>query len=280
MKKIISFLKLFIPPIILKLFKCFRSERFIQFKKTELSWDDAFKKTVKGYTAEPILIKCRDSLLKVKSGEYPYERDSVLFTEKELFYPLLTALLYVSMENSKYLNIIDFGGSLGSTYFQSRDILKQVGIKINWNVIEQENFVQCGKKYFEDDELHFINNIDEQINRNGEISVCLFSSVLPYLKEPYTILDSIERHNIKYIIIDRTVFLENASEDLLTIQRIPPEIYDALYPAWFLSLDKFLSHMKKYYDVVFRWQTLDQHQLKNYKTVGLGFLLQKLQKEV
>ena len=270
MKKLKSFIRLFIPPIVFILFYHLK-KKDIQFQKTNLSWDDAYNKTAKGYSAENILIKCRDSLLKVKDGEYPYERDSVLFTEKELFYPLLSSLLYISMENDKHLNIIDFGGSLGSTYFQNKDILRQVGININWNIIEQESFVKCGKEYFEDNELHFFNNIDELTNKE-EISVCLFSSVLPYLKEPYTILDTIKHSKIKYVIIDRTFFLENKFEDVLTIQKVSPEIYDTSYPAWFLSLDKFISYINKYYDIVLKWQAFDQHQLDNYKTIGLGFL--------
>ena len=241
------------------------------FKETNLSWDDAFLKTSKGYSAENILVKCKDSLLKVKNGEYPYERDSVLFTEKEIFYPLLSSLLYISLENNNHLNIIDFGGSLGSTYFQNKDILKQVGIKINWNIIEQESFVKCGKEYFADNDLHFFNNIEELTNKE-DISVCLFSSVLPYLKEPYTILDTIRQHKIKYVIIDRTYFLENENEDVLTIQKVPSEIYNASYPAWFLSLSKFLSFISMH-NIVFKWEALDQHKLENRKTIGLGFLL-------
>jgi putative methyltransferase (TIGR04325 family) len=273
-----TIIKLFIPPIVLKGLNLFRGKRTekkdIQFQKTNLSWDDAFKKTSQGYSAENILTKCRDSLLKVKNGEYPYERDSVLFTEKEIFYPLLASLLYVSSKNNNRLNIIDFGGSLGSTYFQNRDIFKQVGIEINWNIIEQDNFVKCGKEYFADNELHFFNNIDELTNKE-EISVCLFGSVLPYLKEPYNILETIRRHNIKHIIIDRTLFLDNELEDILTIQKVPPEIYDVSYPAWFLSLSKFLSFVDNFYNIIFKWDNLDVFNLNDYKTSNKGFFLEK-----
>jgi len=48
-----------------------------------------------------------------------------LFTKKEIFFPLLSSLLYVSLKNNYTLNIIGFGDSLGSTYFQNIDILKQ-----------------------------------------------------------------------------------------------------------------------------------------------------------
>ena len=279
MPKIKTILKLFIPPVILKLFSFKKKniqKKSYNFHETNLSWDDANKETSNGYSAGNILIKCRDSLLKVKNGEYPYERDSVLFTEKELFYPLLASLLYVSLENNNHLNIIDFGGSLGSTYYQNKDILKQVGGRnINWNIIEQDNFVKCGKECFANDELNFYYNIDEVVNEKSKIDACLFSSVLPYLKEPYTILETIKRYNIKHIIIDRTYFLENEFEDILTIQKVPREIYDASYPAWFLSLDKFISYISKYYDIIFKWQAFDQHKLENHKTIGLGFLLKR-----
>jgi putative methyltransferase (TIGR04325 family) len=278
LKRLKSIIKLFIPPIVLKGLNLFRKKRTekkdIQFQKTNLSWDDAFKKTSKGYSAENILNKCRDSLLKVKNGEYPYERDSVLFTEKEIFYPLLSSLLYISMKNGNRLNIVDFGGSLGSTYFQNRNIFKQVGIEIYWNIIEQDNFVKCGKEYFADNELHFFNNIDELTNKE-EISVCLFGSVLPYLKEPYNILYTIRRHNIKHIIIDRTYFLENESEDVLSIQKVPPEIYDASYPAWFLSLSKFLSFVNNFYNINFKWNNSDIISLAGYKTSIRGFFLER-----
>ena len=274
MSKIKSAIKLFIPPIFLKVFSL-KKKTPIQFQKTNLSWDDVLIQTKDGYSKENILIKCKESLLKVKNGEYPYERDSVLFTEKEIFFPLLSSLLYVSSKNNNTLNIIDFGGSLGSTYFQNKDILKQAGITINWNIIEQDNFVKCGNESFSNDELKFYNNIDEISNKN-EISVCLFSSVLPYLKEPYTVLDSMKKYNIKYIIIDRTFFLDNAPNDILTIQRVPPEIYEASYPAWFFSLSKLISLFKYNYNILFKWNCTEHHCLNNYKTSVCGFFLERI----
>jgi putative methyltransferase (TIGR04325 family) len=271
MKKII---KLFIPPIILKLFLLIKkkSKGNEQFKETKLSWDDILLKTANGYDKDQILQKCKTSLLKVKNGEYPYERDSVLFNEIEIFFPLLSSLFYVSLNNNNKLNIIDFGGSLGSTYFQNKDILKQTGITINWNIIEQDSFVKCGNEYFSNEELHFYNNIDEVLKQT-DISVCLLSSVLPYLKEPYTILETIKQNNIKYIIIDRTMFLNNKTNDILTIQNVPPEIYEASYPAWFLSLNKFYNYFSKNYKIIYKWFCDGIFKLNNHQTSIRGFFL-------
>jgi putative methyltransferase (TIGR04325 family) len=264
-------IKLFIPPAFIKLYYLIKNRGSIQFKTTSLSWSGVLKK-VQGYSSENILIKCRDALLKVKNGEYPYERDSVLFKEKEIFYPLLSSLFYVSLQNNNKLNLIDFGGSLGSSYFQNKEILKQAEIAINWNIVEQENFVKCGKEHFENDELRFFNQINEDEIANN-IHTCLFSSVLPYLENPYAVFDTVTQSNIKYIIIDRTFFIDNAPDDILAIQTVPKEIYEVSYPVWFLSLNKFLKYINKYFNIIFKWQALDQHNLKGFETAGLGFLL-------
>jgi putative methyltransferase (TIGR04325 family) len=271
-----SFLKLFIPPIAIKIknFICKKQNEEINFKKTFLSWSDILKQT-SGYASDDILIRCRDVLLKVKNGEFPYERDSVLFKEKELFFPLLSALFYVSLKKEKNLNLIDFGGSLGSTYYQNKDELKAAGIGIKWKIVEQENFVKCGKDNFENLELKFYYTIDEAFLDNGG-DICMFGSVLPYIENPYPLLEQIYQKKIEYIIIDRTMFLDIDNEDILTIQTVPEKIGKAVYPAWFLSLNKFLSFIRNKYRIVFQWNTLYQMALQGYKTTDKGFLLERL----
>jgi putative methyltransferase (TIGR04325 family) len=69
-----------------------------------------------GYDSEIILEKTRDALLKVKNGEAAYERDSVLFDEIQYAWPLLTSLMWVAAQAKGILNVLDFGGSLGTTY--------------------------------------------------------------------------------------------------------------------------------------------------------------------
>jgi putative methyltransferase (TIGR04325 family) len=275
-----SLIKLFIPPIVLKLFSLLSIKKrknkdsidAILFQETSLQWSDVLKQT-SGYAADDILTRCRDALLKVKSGEYPYERDSVLFSEKELFFPLLSALFYVSLKRNKELNLIDFGGSLGSTYYQNKDELKGAGISIKWKIVEQENFVICGKEYFENTELKFHSTIEDAVLDGGDI--CILGSVLPYLEDPYTILDQIYQTKIEYIIIDRTMFLDIANEDVLTIQTVPENIGKAAYPAWFLSLNKFLSYIKSRYKIIFQWDSSYQMTLHGHETTDKGFFLER-----
>jgi len=271
MKKIKYILKLFMPPIIGKITSF--SRKGFEFKETSLDWKEIVKET-KGYEADNILNKCKNALLKVKNGEYPYERDSVLFDTLQIFYPLLSSLFYVALQYNSKINIIDFGGSLGSTYYQNKGLLKKAKINFSWNVIEQEHFIKCGKEYFETDELKFMYDLEEA-TENNEINVCLLSGVLQYLENPYKILEKIFNSNIEYIIIDRTTFTGD-NKDLLTIQTVHKDIYEAKYPSWFFSLNMFQKYLEKKYEIIYNWTALDAVHLKEKKVFSLGYLLKRI----
>jgi putative methyltransferase (TIGR04325 family) len=233
MKKII---KKILPPIILDLFKPQQKYGFFgQYK----DWSEASKNS-KGYDGPEILEKVKNALLRVKNGEAAYERDSIIFKEKQGNWLLLASLLQVASGNR--LSILDFGGSLGSSYFQNRDFIKH--LSITWNIVEQENFVDCGKKHFEDNNLKFYKNINEVL-QNNSVDVVLFGSSLQYLEKPFEILKSIINSGIKNIIIERTPFSSKLEDDTLTVQKVPPKIYDASYPAWIFSKEKMRKFFEK-----------------------------------
>ena len=58
--------------------------------------------------------KTLNTVLKVKSGELAYERDSVGFEKPSFNWPLLAALREEALRSNSHLHVIDFGGSLGS----------------------------------------------------------------------------------------------------------------------------------------------------------------------
>jgi putative methyltransferase (TIGR04325 family) len=197
-----------------------------------------------GYEAGSILDITRDALLKVKNGEAVYERDSVLFDKKIYPYPLISALLYASITCDERLHVIDFGGSLGSTYYQVRDLIPSA-VNLHWSVVEQENYVRCGQQLFEDDILKFHFTIRESL-ASKSADVLLISSVIQYLEKPYDFLKEVMEYGFKYIVIDRTAFINDNQADRLTLQIVPPEIYEARYPAWFFNEKKFLHHFPDY----------------------------------
>ena len=211
------------------------------------TWQEA-KRHCEGYNTSTILDKVKDATLKVKNGEAVYERDSVLFNEIDYSHPLLHSLQAISEERGSSLKIVDFGGSLGSSYFQNR--IHFTNLKnLEWSVVEQKNFVDTGNELIADEHLSFFYTIKEAIDKKGNHDVLLLSCVLPYLEAPYDLLSEVRDLNFKYIIIDNTYF-NNKPQDRLTVQRVRPHIYTASYPAWFLDYRKVLSTLLKNYEVI------------------------------
>jgi len=86
--------------------------------------------------------------------------------------------------NVGVLNVLDFGGSLGSSYFQNRELLKILPT-IRWNVVEQAHYVKAGQTYIQDEQLRFYPSIHECLAEN-KVNAILLSSVLQYLSDPQT----------------------------------------------------------------------------------------------
>lgn len=189
----------------------------------------------------------------VASGKAAFERDSVLFDEIQYSWPVLAGLMKAAADSGGYLRVLDFGGSLGSSYYQNRKFLEQLK-EVKWCVVEQKNFVECGKRDFETDVLKFFSCIEDAA-QSCKFNVVLLSSVLPYLEHPYDMLEQIIELGTGTVIIDRTPVLPG-NADRLTIQNIPGTIYHASYPAWFFSEKKFLNFMDKKYSLLVKFDTL------------------------
>lgn len=209
------------------------------------TWNDA-QKECSGYENKVILEVVKNAILKVKNGEAVYERDSVLFDEIQESENLSNIFNSISQNNQHQLNLIDFGGSLGSSYFQHKKLLNS-SILFNWNIVEQKHFVDCGKKYFENKELHFFNSIDEAIAKH-QSKVLFASSVIQYFEKPYELINTILNFDFEYIIIDRTGFID-AEKERITKQIVPKSIYEASYPCWFLNEQKFIEAFSNKYNL-------------------------------
>jgi len=247
-------IKLFIPPILPYL----KNKYFNKGEKSSItwncnytSWQDALQEC-KGYNDALIFEKVKTSALKVKNGEAVYERDSVIFNEVQYSWPLLAVLLKIAIENNNKLNIIDFGGSLGSTYFQNRNFLNGL-ISINWNIVEQKHFVEYGNQFISNSELKFYNNISD-CEKRTQAKVILASSVLPYLEKPAEVIKEIINYDFEYILFDRTAFI-NSSEDIISVQRVPAEIYEASYPAWLFNYEKFILLLEERYELIINFDS-------------------------
>lgn len=267
LKKNKTIAKEYIPPILLKILKT-KKNKYGWHGDYE-SWNEA-KANSKGYDDNEIFNKTFRSLLKVKNGEAIYERDSVLFDEIQYSFPVLAGLMWIAASNNGILNIIDFGGSLGSTYFQNRKFLKNLKF-LRWNIIEQKKYIRTGKEYFETENLKFYNTIEDCMKIENPNTI-LFSGVLQYLEKPYKLIESIINMDFVYIIIDRTGFINYGSDDLLTVQKVHPNIYKASYPCYFFNKSKFINYFLDKYTLITEYNSIDKY---NIPAKSKGFIFKK-----
>jgi putative methyltransferase (TIGR04325 family) len=163
-----------------------------------------------------------------------------LFGEVHYTWPLLAGLMWVAAQNHGTLNVLDFGGSLGSAYFQNLAFLRSLP-EVRWNVVEQPGHAAVGKEYFEDNTLKFYATIDACLEET-QPNVVLLGSVLQYLEHPYKTLYKLSSLPCRHMIVDRTPIWEGAT-DRLCVQKVSPDIYPATYPSWIFSRTQFVSHL-------------------------------------
>lgn len=234
-----TFIKDCTPPIVWRALQKMRG-RGSCFEGDYASWEEAEAKC-SGYDSEHILAKVLNATLMVKRGEAAFERDSVLFDEIEYAWTILANLMWAAARNGGVLNVLDFGGALGSSYFQNRKFLQDLP-EVRWNVVEQTHYVQVGHEHIQDERLKFYSTIDACLAEN-QPNVVLLSSVLQYLKSPEEVINQLSGVGADILIIDRTP-ISISESDKLVIQHVPASIYAASYPMWILSepnLEKMLA---------------------------------------
>lgn len=234
-----------LPPVIARLFHRIRGGR-IRFEGDYDTWDEASRHCT-GYDAEEILPKVLAATLKVKHGEAAFERDSVLFDQIEYAWPVLAGLMWAAARSGGRLNVLDFGGALGSSYFQNRKFLRSLP-DVCWNVVEQPHYVDAGRKHIQHEQLRFYKSVDECLVEN-QPNVILLSSVLQYLESPTDLISELNKVGALCLIVDRTPFTLN-EQDKLIIQKVPAAIYSASYPMRIFSLPKFEQLLAKNWNMV------------------------------
>lgn len=242
----------------------------IRFTGDFQSWEEAEKAST-GYSTPEILEKTRAALLKVKTGEAAFERDSVTFDVMQFDFPLLAGLLRAAMAFGGRLSVLDFGGALGSSYFHCRGFLSVVN-DLRWSVVDQPPQVACGRQDFASDELKFYETIADCL-REEQPNVLLLSGVLQYLPEPYEFLASLLGESIPCVIVERIAF-DCSGRDRLTVQHVPPQIYRASYPAWFLSEIAFRKVFTKRYELICEYEGPDNLHPEHGRAIFKGFQYQ------
>jgi putative methyltransferase (TIGR04325 family) len=266
-----DYLKLVIPPIVTAGYKRFKSEN-ISFKGDFKSWEEALNKS-SGFQNSNIFEAVRISAMKVKEGEAVYERDSVLFNKIEYSWPVLACLQNIALSKNRMLNVIDFGGSLGTSYFQNRAFLKRLTL-LKWFVVEQRHYVECGKREFENSELKFEYTIDDVVSLQ-KIDCIVLSGVLQCLDKPKDWLAKIKAYRFDYILLDRTSFIEY--DQRLMIETVPESIYHASFPCWFFNEKDLLDQFLPEYNLISDFKSADKSTTSkdNKKLYWKGFFFKR-----
>lgn len=272
--KLKSLLRDWLPPVAIRALKKLLLESSITFAGPYNSWPEAAAAS-SGYDCESILEKVKDATLKVKSGDAVYERDSVLFDQIEYSWPVLSSLMWAAAQNQGRLRVLDFGGSLGSSYFQNRKFLHGLA-DVQWGVVEQHHYVTCGKQYIEDDTIKFFQSIQECAEAITP-NIILLGSVLQYLPQPFSILQQLTTSvETAIVVIDRTPFSLLPS-DTICVQHVNEAIYLAGYPTWIFSRERFSQFLESEYSVLENFQSnhSQEFQLNNLAITFQGMILKR-----
>ncbi len=218
-----------------------------------------------GYDGDHILERAVIATRTVHHGYAAWERDTVLFQEESCNQPLLEALRTAAAAAGEKLSVLDFGGALGSTWWQHRRWLADLA-EVRWSVVEQRGFVEAGRREFTTGPLRFYETIDACFAVEHP-TVLLLSSVLPYVEQPHALLAQLARCECDWIIIDRTGLTRNG-RDRLTVQHVPESIYRATYPCWFFDRARLLASLLPRWQVVAEWPSLDGGGGKNLEFRG------------
>jgi putative methyltransferase (TIGR04325 family) len=233
------------------------------------TWTKAVRLTT-GYDKEHILEKVKTIHSAMKNSYLCNSGGEDIRYVRQYAWEVCAILLWIANQNKAHLNVLDFGGSLGTLYYQHNPFFNT--LKMQWSVVEQPHYVKVGKAEFEDEKLKFFFSVEDCLREmRTPIHCAVFGSVLQYLEEPHAILADVFKHKIRYILITRTGFTLN-KPDRITIQKVPKSYYDASYPCRIFEERKFLDFFAQYgYKPILEYK--EKHQI-NIPSTYKGILFQ------
>jgi putative methyltransferase (TIGR04325 family) len=243
----------------------------IHFEGPFDSWEAASAKST-GYDAEEILSRVLEATLKVKRGEAAFERDSVLFEDIDYTWPVTAGLMWAAARANGKLDVLDFGGALGSIYWQHARMLSALA-DVRWNVVEQPHFTRTGRSELQDDRLRFHDSIADCL-KESKPNVVLISGVLQYLVDPGPVITELREVGGSVVIVDKTV-VNTSARDRIYVQHVPASIYRASYPCRSLSESALIAKFGSTYRLECASDSADAPPLVQIGSEYKGFLFSK-----
>src|SRR5690242_13566950 len=255
------------PPTLARSVYALRSSS-IHFEGPFESWEAAVAES-SGYDADDILVRVLEATLKVKRGEAAFERDSMLFDEIEYRWEVTAGLMWAAARSNGRLDVLDFGGSLGTVYFQHARLLSALA-DVRWNIVEQPHFVRAGRAELQDERLRFYDSIGECL-KEASPNVVLISGVLQSLADPEPVIAELRAAGAPVVIVDKT-FVNTSRHHHIYVQHVPARIYHASYPCRSMSESALIEYFAPTYRLECAFDSADAPPVVQIGSHFKGFL--------
>lgn len=204
------------------------------------SWEDA-KEDSKGYDDKVIL----DKVFKLTS-KYNITEGYIQKRLTDYTWFLLTIIGVVASYKNK-INVLDFGGALGTTYWKNQDILtKFQGKEMNWTIIDQPHFVKLGQEKIQNNRIRFVYDFKDI----DDVDIVLFSGVLMYLNktEYENVIMRTKTTKARFIVVDRQLV---GCEEKICVQKVSdPNYYTSSYPIRVMRKETLINDFGDLYELI------------------------------
>ena len=224
----------------------------IYFQGEFEDWQSA-KHASSGYHDDQLVKRLCSAAIEVRDGNAAWEQDGQIWDHITSDMPIFAAMARVALSRGGGISVLDFGGGLGSGYFQCRAFFPDSKLR-SWAVVEQPRLANFGREEISRDALRFFRSIEDALAWK-DADVALFSGVLQYLEDPWEILNCIINSAIPYLIIDRHPC--TITREMITVQVIPSSMYSASYPSWLFDCPRMLERLGEHYDLLAAWDGKD-----------------------
>jgi putative methyltransferase (TIGR04325 family) len=208
------------------------------------TWEEA-EALSNGWDSDIITKKKFQAAIKVRDGLSEFEQDSIMY-DKIIYSETILAFLILHMSRHKNkISIIDFGGGLGTNYFQNRKILGGLyNTSVSWNIVELPLLSELGREHFANSQLTFFSDIGDAIRAVRDVAdSVLFSGSLQYIPEPFALLDQVIDRGGKLLAFDRLVVSPTENHAVFVHVPHPEYYYPATYPSWCFSKELFIRNL-------------------------------------
>jgi putative methyltransferase (TIGR04325 family) len=240
---------------------------FSKPKEYYTNWQTAEKACDK-YDEAAVLKTFTDAALAIGNGDGIYDRDGRVYRSFSENIHLVAALRHVSNTEGQF-KVLDFGGALGSMYRQHRWSLDRFG-DFTWCVVDQEKFVETGKRLFTSNKLKFEPTIPQAVAAY-QPNIAIISNVLQRVEHPFDVVNELAQSNITYLFIDRTPIITSHNNQV-TLGTLPAVSDDKCFPAWHFSEVAFKLALQKKYRIINEFNA----ESKEGNVRHVGFFCEKI----